>query len=459
MEKNSINKNNLLNFFFLLELKYKEYNLTKNNISYKTQIVKDQNKILIKINNYLSSFNINDFNKLTGQSYISIDYLYESLLYSFESNKANINNIIVNKYINLIIEMSNKKIDLMLLYNNKNDKEVKKFIKEPEKIKYYIDLANDSFAFVDLDNSFCVFYSINNILYLVYTSKNNSIIFYDLQNFKKINEIKSFQKDIISSYRHISDIKNKRDLIMSISRDINDIKIWNINNLECILNLKNVNKKGNLLSACFLNKNNIYYIISSNCNYIEDSECIKVYDFNGNLKNKINNSNEKTLFVDTYYDEESSIVYIISCNFNFIKSYDYDKNELYYKYYENDNEGHLGFIISKNEGITKLIESCIDGNIRIWDFHKGLLLKKINTNNYLNGICFWDENYLLVGCENTTIKLIDLKKGLIIKNFAGHEKQVITIKKIYHNVYGHCLVTQGFGNDKIKLLINEKIFL
>ena len=92
-------------------------------------------------------------------------------------------------------------------------------------IKYFIDLASDSFAFVDLDNSFCVFNSINNILYLVYTSKNNSIIFYDLNNFKKINEIKSFQKDIISSYRHISDIKNKRDLIMSISRDINDIKI------------------------------------------------------------------------------------------------------------------------------------------------------------------------------------------------------------------------------------------
>ena len=106
-----------------------------------------------------------------------------------------------------------------------------------------------------------------------------------------------------------------------------------------------------------------------------------------------------------------------------------------------------------------MIESCIDYNIRIWDFHKGFLIKKINANNYLNGICLWDANYSLVGCENTTIKLIDLKKGLIVKNFTGHEKQVITIKKINHNVYGHCLVTQGFGNDKIKLLINEKIFL
>jgi WD40 repeat protein len=355
--------------------------------------------------------------------------------------------------------MSNKKIDLLLLYNNKNDKEVKKCIQEPEKIKYYIDLTNDSFAFVDLDNSFCVFNSINNILFLVYTSKNNSIIFYDLKHFKKISEIKPFQTDFISNYSHISDFKNKRDLIMSISRDINDIKIWNINNLECILNIKNVNEKGNLLSACFLNKNNIYYIISSNCNYIEDSECIKVYDFNGNLKDNINNSNEKTLFVDTYSDENSSTIYIISCNFNFIKSYDYNRNELYHKYYDNDNEGHLGFIISKNEGIIRLIESCIDGNIRIWDFHKGFLIKKININNYLNGICLWDENYLLVGCENTTIKLIDLKKGLIAKNFAGHEKQVITIKKINHNIYGQCLVTQGFGNDKIKLLLNEKNFL
>jgi len=325
-------------------------------------------------------------------------------------------------------------------------------------IKYYIDLTNDSFAFVDLDNSFCVFNSINNILYLVYTSKTNSIIFYDLNNNKKINEIKSFQIEFISNYRHILDIKNKRDLVMSISRDINDIKIWNISNLECILNIKNVNNKGCLLSACFLNKNNINFIISSNCNYIEDSECIKVYDLNGNLKEKIKNSNEKTIFVGIYYDEESSINYIISCNFNFVKSYDYNKNKLYHKYYDNDNEGHLGFIINKNEKIIRLIESCIDGNIRIWDFHKGFLLKKINTKNYLNGICLWDDNYLLVGCENTIIKLIDLKKGLIIKNFSGHEKQVITIKKISHNIFGQCLITQGFGNDKIKLLINEKIF-
>ena len=457
MEKNSINKNNLLNFTKLFELKYKEYNLTKNNISYKAKIAKGQNNILIKINNYSSSFNIKYFIKLTNQAFISIDYLYENLLCSFESNKAYIENIIINKSINLIVEMSNKKVDLFLLY--KKDEEVKNCINDPEMIKYYIDLASDSFAFVDLDNSFCVFNSINNILYLVYTSKNNSIIFYDLNNFKKINEIKSFQKDFITSYRHISDIKNKRDLVMSISRDINDIKIWNINNLECILNIKNVNKNGNLLSACFLNKNNIYYIISSNCNYLEDSECIKIYDFNGDLKDEINNSNEKTLFVDIYYDEESSTIYIISCNFNFVKSYDYNKNELYHKYYDNDNEGHLGCIISKNEGIIRLIESCIDYNIRIWDFHKGFLLKKINTNNYLNGICLWDANYSLVGCENTTIKLIDLKKGLIVKNFTGHEKQVITIKKINHNVYGHCLVTQGFGNDKIKLLINEKIFL
>ena len=242
---------------------------------------------------------------------------------------------------------------------------------------------------------------------------------------------------------------------MSISRDINDIKIWNINNLECVLNLKNVNKKGYLLSACFLNKNNINYIISSNCQYTGNSECIKVYDFNGNLKETINNSDEKTLFVEVYYDEDSSIIYIISCNFNYVKSYNYDKNELYHKYYDNDNQGHLGFIINKNEGIIKLIESCIDGYIRIWDFHKAFLLKKINTHNYLNGICLWDENYLLVGCENTTIQLIDLKKGLIAKNFTGHKMQVITIKKIYHNLYGHCLVTQGFGSDRIKTRINK----
>ena len=71
---------------------------------------------------------------------------------------------------------------------------------------------------------------------------------------------------------------------MSITVKYNNLKIWNINNWECILNLKNINKEGFLYSACFFNKYNEIYIICSNYNY-NISEPIKIFDFNGK-KNK-----------------------------------------------------------------------------------------------------------------------------------------------------------------------------
>ena len=63
-----------------------------------------------------------------------------------------------------------------------------------------------------------------------------------------------------------------------------------------------------------------------------------------------------------------------------MKSYDYSKNELYIKYLDNLNEKkpHCSIVINNNKKITKLIESCDDGIIRIWNFHSGALLKKIN---------------------------------------------------------------------------------
>ena len=111
--------------------------------------------------------------------------------------------------------------------------------------------------------------------------------------------------------------------------------------------------------------------------------------------------------------------------------------------------------ISKNEKLINLIDSCDDGIIRIWDFHLGLLLNKIKVNEgNLYGICLWDERYLFVGCNHKIIKIIDLNEG-IIKNLEGHNNEVLTIKKIYHNKYGPCLISQGLGDDQIKIWINQ----
>ena len=69
-------------------------------------------------------------------------------------------------------------------------------------------------------------------------------------------------------------------------------------------------------------------------------------------------------------------------------------------------------------------------------------------------MCLWNDNYLFVGCKDETIKLIEIKKGLIIKSLTGHNDYVLTIKKIIHPEYGECLISQNCEESEIKLWIN-----
>ena len=214
--------------------------------------------------------------------------------------------------------------------NNKMNKKHKRLeIKDnlsPINIEMSLNITKDSFTFGP-ENTFTIFKSINDILYLIYSNKNNSIISYNLNNNKILNEIKKAHINYITSFRNCFDNINKRDLIMSISFYDNNIKLWNINNYECLLNIKNINKNGWLFSACFLNDKNKIYIITSKFYFNEVIDnSIKIFDIKGNKINEINDSNESIYFTDTYYDNKYSKNYIISGNIGQVKSYDYEKN-------------------------------------------------------------------------------------------------------------------------------------
>ena len=59
---------------------------------------------------------------------------------------------------------------------------------------------------------------------------------------------------------------------------------------------------------------------------------------------------------------------IITGHFCYIKSYNYNQNKIYHKYYNNDDgKGHYYIIINDNDINIKLIESYNDGNIRKFD--------------------------------------------------------------------------------------------
>ena len=296
-----------------------------------------------------------------------------------------------------------------------------------------------------------MFKSIDNVFHLIFANKKKSIISYDLINNEKIREIKNAHDNYITNFRYYLDKINNRDLILSISDQDSNLKIWNNNNWECLLNIKNINKEGDLDSACFLNNNNQIYILTSNEK--KDSEPIKVYDFKGNKIKEINNSKDITFFIDTFYDNKSFNDYIITGNSGYVKSYNYNNNTLYHKYCDNDKGAHVSIIINDNNKQIQLIESSYDGNIRIWNFYTGILLNKIKiSEDRLYGICLWDSDYLFIGCRDKTIKLIDIKNVIIIKSLTEHNDYVFTLKKIKLPKYGECLISQGpFNNNSIKL--------
>ena len=273
------------------------------------------------------------------------------------------------------------------------------------------NLTIDSYAERFSDYKFIIFRSINNILSLVYATKNNSIILYDIINNQKIAEIKNANSSIITSFRHFLDKIKKIDYIISISSNDNSIKLWNIYNFECILNLNDIYKEGWLLSACFLNDNNQIYIITCNCNYSFSNSInlIKIFDFKGNKIKEIKDSEDNAFFIDNYYDNKSSINYIITGNEGYVKSYNYNENKLFFKYNNNSINKEVHSIkIDDSENITKLIASCGDGYIRIWNFHSGQILNIINCGIFLIFNCLWNNEYAFVGCDNKIIKLVNL---------------------------------------------------
>ena len=426
------------------------YNILKKDIIK----LKDEIKILKEEINKLKIINNNSNNQKNKEIKILKDEIDRIKLDTNNINNKEKEEIkILKEEINKLKLLNN---DRNIQNNEENKKpEIIKYNNNPKDFYFTKELSKDSYSDHYLDNTFTVFKSISNILYLIYTNKEKSILFYNLIDNKKITEIKNAHKEIITNFLYYLDAINKIDIVMSLSMIDNNIKLWNINDFECILSIKYIYTNGNL-SSCFIKDNNQDYFVTSNSNYPNNPGPIKIFDFYGNEIKEINYSNDNTFFIDSYYDLKTSSNYIITGNKGYIKSYDYDKNKIYRKFYDNDNKCHKSIIIKNINKITKIIETSYDGNIRMWNFHSGELLNKIKVSNYaLYGICVWNDDYIFIGCEDKTIKLIELNTGKIIISLSGHNNEVLTIKKIFIPQYGESLISQGWHDDQIKLWINK----
>ena len=437
----------------------KQFILTKDSIPHNILIKKYNNYLLFKSREYQLVSNLDILIKMTNINFETIDGAYNFIIDLFNKNRAFIKDI-TNNMLKIFLLIYEEEIPINIPFDNLI----------PDEVNSFINLTYDSFSYYNYDNSFIIFITITNELYLVYATEAKTIKCFNLLDKKPIIEIKDSNENIkyITNFRHFYDEYNKRDLLMSICGIKNNIKVWNVNNWDFIIELKDIYKTGNIFSACFINdnENKNIYLIASNCTLFKSSQCLKIFDLKGNYLKEIKKSNEKTYFIDIYYDIKQNTNYIVTVNKENIKAYIYEKNEMYKTYQEKKektpkliiDDYHYNYVINDFESILQLIECCDDGYIRIWDFHMANLIKKINVNkNCIYSLCLWNNKYLFGASEDKTIKLIDLKDGLLIKELGFNCDQLCTIKKIIHPDYGECLISQGYKKEQIKLWYNKNL--
>lgn len=369
-----------------------------------------------------------------------------------------------------IKEKQNSKIKNLSNNKNNTSKEIN--------LENIMTISKDCYANISLiDNSFCIFTSIDKIFYLVYSNVSYSIIFYNLIDFQKMNEIKNAHKyhsdeatDNRIYFRHHFDKNNERDLILSILSGENNLKIWNVQNLECLLNINNIYRDCILSSACFINYSNNINIVTANKSRAFQ-EPIKVFNLKGKLLLDLRSSIYSTIFIDEYYDNKKKVNYIIAGCQRFVRVYNYNKKELYNKYNDMDDEFlyHYNVIINETKDYIKMIEIDEIGTIRIWNFHSAQLLNKIKNDKAqllekiegkfpIYGFCQWDNEHFFYGYEDGLMQIIfDFNKIKDKSQKKKNGKTFIRMKKIIHPKYGDCLITQEYLNGySINLWVSKK---
>jgi hypothetical protein len=325
-----------------------------------------------------------------------------------------------------------------------------KFITNPNDLIYKYDITDQAHKSNSIDNVFCAFKTLKGDYYVVWGTPTYNIIVYDL---RLETQIKSFiaHTSTIFSCRHYVDKKDKQDLLISSSYD-RSVKVWNVKDWSNIINIQTAHNGYYIYSVCILSdelehKN---YIISAAPN-----EYTKIWDFSSKFIREFGVSNESTYFINTWLDSKNKKYYVINANSVDVKVYHFNTGLLYRSFKGTPNTWHMSALVNEIDNLTQLIESDGNGNVRIWDFYQGTLLKTIASSGInLRGVCLWNDQYLFASGSDYNVKLYDLKNGIYLKKYDGHTSTCCAVEKIVHPKYGECLISHAL-DGKLKLWINK----
>ena len=439
----------------------KNYNNDKKNQINKENNITNNNEKINDKNNFSSNNNNNE----TLNKNNNIDNNVNNI-------NVNSDNININQIINTNNNMNN--IEMNTNHSKINDKDINMQIKQDiindinnnidnnnnEKIK---DIKNNDECKINNDNQ----QIINDINIIDKDDKINM-----KQNYKFTENNKGNDNNIIDTeINQENNINNKKnDDILTKENNLNENHIDNDFNET---NIIDNNIENDIIHNDIINNNDNHLNQSDNDLIGEEDNLSNDNNFNNNSDNNSHNNDNNNInnninefeydniyFVETYFDKINNYTYIIACCSQYVKSYNYNLNILYHKYQEHEMENriHSSAIINESGNITKLIESSIDGYLRIWNFHECILLKRIKIDTgSIKGICLWDDNHILIGCDDKSIKVVDINNEYTIRVLFGHQKIACCIKTINHDKHGKCIVSKGWGDDVIKLWINNEI--
>ena len=319
----------------------------------------------------------------------------------------------------------------------------------PLNLSFFKDIAENIDYF-----DYIIFKSIYDNLTLICVDENDSLIFYDLVNFKKINQINNSVYRITDLRYHL-DNKNKRDLIMVTGYE-NLIQIWDCNKLECLTKIEINDENGCHILSCFIYFNNNLNIIAT-LKYSDNNPFI-IYDIEGNKIEEIKNSYKYINNMNSYYYNKSSSTYVL-VNMNNINSY-YLNGKKEYFVYENHFKSNFikNVIIDDNEEVIKLIGQS-NKNIQIWNFNTGEKIINLEFQEDLHDINAWNPPFYFISTskreENDStskIKIVDIRNGKIIRILDYKNENLNCIRKINHPSIGDTLIV-GTSTNKIEILL------
>ena len=403
-----------------------------------------------KYNNIISNYNSKNLN-------------YEIINNINELNRYNniiikdINEIINDKNIN---DQFNKIINIYYKMNNKNDYINKinyKFEKDPNNLKYKIDITNmnESSGSNDIFEVF-ISYKDNKEYIISPNSQNYNLDIFSLLDNKKIKSL-SGHKALILTVRYFINNKDYNEYL--ISADDNKIVIiWDItNNYNIKYKINTEYENNDDIFSCLLvfphNNNDNYIITSIASNFNGNNKpAIKIYSLNNGSFVKNINIYNRINYLISWHNKKNNKYYIIQLAEQKIIIHNLLEEELYAELIKQPENYHQCGFIYKIDSNDYLCTSSINEGINIWDLYNKSIYKVINIDNcYLMHIIQWNNKYFIVAdYTNSYIKIINLENE-VIKDISNNvNKEVICIKKIYHPKYGESLLSAGEDNT-IKL--------